>query len=121
MKLLLDESFPLVLMSRLRALGLACEHIVAMGERGLPDSAIRERLESEPDLVFVTQDIEFEELDFPCRGKIVVSHVRQGLPIEERVAIWIRALTTLGDQPEDIWLFEVGEPGILTPIKVYKG
>ena len=116
MKFLLDENFPLLLMGRLRGLGFPAEHLVAMAERGLPDAAIRQRLENEDDLVFVTQDLEFEEWDFPCRGIVVVSHVRQGLPIEDRVAIWLRALATLSEQPAEVRLFGLWEPGALTAI-----
>lgn len=120
MRFLLDENFPLTVMGRLRALGFQAEHLISMGERGAPDSAIRERLETEPDLVFVTQDTEFEEWDFPCRGIVVVSHVRQGLPIAERIEIWTRALATLAEQPVAIRLFELWEPGVLAPIEVHK-
>ena len=120
MRILLDENFPLTVMGRLRALGFQAEHLIAMGERGTPDSAIRERLETEADLVFVTQDTEFEEWDFPCRGIVVVSHVRQALPIAERIEIWMRALATLAEQPVAIRLFEIWEPGVLAPIEVHK-
>lgn len=120
MKVLLDENFPLSVMGRLRALGFEAEHLIAMGERGAPDSDIRARLEAEADLVFVTQDTEFEEWDFPCRGIVVVSHVRQGLPIAERIEIWLRALVTLAEQPPEIRLFELWEPGTLTPIEVHR-
>jgi len=119
-RILLDENFPLTVMGRLRALGFQAEHLIAMGERGTPDSAIRERLETEADLVFVTQDTEFEEWDFPCRGIVVVSHVRQALPIAERIEIWMRALATLAEQPVAIRLFELWEPGVLAPIEVHK-
>ena len=120
MRILLDENFPLTVMGRLRALGFQAEHLIALGERGTPDSAIRERLETEADLVFVTQDTEFEEWDFPCRGIVVVSHVRQALPIAERIEIWMRALATLAEQPVAIRLFELWEPGVLAPIEVHK-
>jgi len=119
-RVLLDENFPLTVMGRLRALGFQAEHLIAMGERGTPDSAIRERLGTEADLVFVTQDTEFEEWDFPCRGIVVVSHVRQALPIAERIEIWVRALRTLAEQPVAIRLFEIWEPGVLAPIEVHK-
>jgi hypothetical protein len=119
-RILLDENFPLTVLGRLRALGFQAEHLIAMGERGTPDSAIRERLETEADLVFVTQDTEFEEWDFPCRGIVVVSHVRQALPIAERIEIWMRALATLAEQPVAIRLFELWEPGVLAPIEVHK-
>jgi len=119
-RILLDENFPLTVMGRLRALGFQAEHLIALGERGTPDSAIRERLETEADLVFVTQDTEFEEWDFPCRGIVVVSHVRQALPIAERIEIWVRALRTLAEQPVAIRLFEIWEPGVLAPIEVHK-
>ena len=44
MKILLDENFPLPLYHRLRAAGHDAEHIIVLGQRGIPDSAIRQRL-----------------------------------------------------------------------------
>ena len=41
MKILLDENFPLPLYHRLRAAGHDAEHIIVLGQRGIPDSAIR--------------------------------------------------------------------------------
>ncbi len=118
MRFLLDENFPIALTRRLRERGEEADHLIQLGQRGLPDSAIRKRLESEPDLVFLTQDVEFEEWDFPCRGILIVSHLAQGLKIDERIAMWLRALGTLKDQPADIRLFEIREPGLLLPIEV---
>lgn len=62
MRFLLDENFPIQLQQRLLAAGHLADHIIALGQRGMPDSQIRQRLVQEPDLVFVTQDTEFEEL-----------------------------------------------------------
>jgi len=84
--ILLDENFPLQLFHRLRAEGAQVEHIILLQERGISDSAIRKRLEVDSELVFLTQDTEFLDLDFECRGAIIVSRVRQGLPIRERMA-----------------------------------
>lgn len=38
MKILLDENFPLPLYHRLRAAGHDAEHIIVLGQRGIPDS-----------------------------------------------------------------------------------
>jgi len=46
-KILLDENFPLPLYHQLRAAGHDVEHIIALGQRGLPDAAIRQRLQNE--------------------------------------------------------------------------
>lgn len=46
-KILLDENFPLPLYHRLREAGHDAEHIIALGQRGLPDAAIRQRLQSD--------------------------------------------------------------------------
>jgi hypothetical protein len=40
-KVLLDENFPLPLYHRLRAAGHDADHIIVLGQRGIPDSAIR--------------------------------------------------------------------------------
>lgn len=58
MRLLLDENFPLALYDRLRSRGIECDHIIASGQRGMPDSQIRERL---------------------AAGELQVSAVRDGL------------------------------------------
>ncbi len=47
MKVLLDENFSLSLYHRLRAAGHDAEHIIVLGQRGIPDSAIRQRLMAE--------------------------------------------------------------------------
>ena len=67
MKLLLDENFPLPLYHDLRATGYDVEHIIVLGQRGLPDAMIRQRLALE-EIVFLTQDTEFEDLPagLPC-------------------------------------------------------
>lgn len=59
MKFLLDENFPLSLHRRLRQKGCDAEHVIVLGQRGMPDSALRERLAKET-LVFLTNDTEFE-------------------------------------------------------------
>lgn len=61
MKVLLDENFPLPPYRRLRERGHDAEHVIVLGQRGMPDSALRERLAKEA-LVFLTNDTEFEQL-----------------------------------------------------------
>lgn len=118
MRFLLDENFPLALLRRLRESGYDAEHLITLGQRGLPDSAIRKRLEREADLVLMTQDGDFEDLDFPCLGIVIVSHVRQSLRISERIAVWLRAVATLAEQPADVRLFDLWEPGALAPVRI---
>lgn len=82
-----------------------------MQERGIPDSTIRERLAVDSQLVFLTHDTEFLDLDFECIGAIIVWRVRQGLPIRERTEIWLRGLGAfLAERPPGT-LFELIEPG----------
>ncbi|MGH9036607.1 MAG: hypothetical protein ACRD0O_12670, partial [Acidimicrobiia bacterium] len=56
------------------------EHLIVLGRRGLPDRAIRTRLVSEADLVFLTHDTEFEDLPQGTKGKTIISRVPQHLP-----------------------------------------
>ena len=100
MKVLLDENFPLQLHRHLVTAGYDVEHIITLGQRGLPDTAIRARLVAEDDLVFVTQDTEFEDLPAGIQGVVIISRVPQRLSIAERVARWAAALEGfLADRP----------------------
>ena len=91
MKVLLDENFPLPLYHRLRAAGYDAEHIIVLGQRGIPDSAIRQRLMAE-ELVFLTNDTEFEDQPADYRAQVVISRVPQRLATARRVDIWFGAL-----------------------------
>ena len=91
MKFLLDENFPLQLYRYLLDAGHEAEHIIALGQRGAADLALRERLAVE-ELVFLTHDTEFEDLPLRFRSRVIVSQLPQRLPIAERVEIWSRAL-----------------------------
>jgi hypothetical protein len=90
-KVLLDENFPLPLYHRLRAAGHDAEHIIVLDQRGIPDSAIRQRLMVE-ELVFLTNDTEFEDLPADYRAQVVISRVPQRLATARRVDIWFDAL-----------------------------
>jgi len=90
-KVLLDENFPLPLYHRLKKAGHDVEHVIVLGQRGLPDSAIRRRLEAEG-LVFLTQDAEFADIPLDYRATIIISQVRQSRPIPERIQIWFDAV-----------------------------
>jgi predicted nuclease of predicted toxin-antitoxin system len=90
-KILLDENFPLPLYHRLREKGYDAEHVIALGQRGMPDSALRQRLASE-ELVFLTNDTEFEELAGDWRAQVIISRLPQRLPTSQRVEIWLKAL-----------------------------
>jgi predicted nuclease of predicted toxin-antitoxin system len=73
-KILLDENFPLQLYRRLRLSGYDVEHIIILGQRAIPDSAIRERIFKE-DMVFLTQDSEFEKMPGGHKGLSLISRV----------------------------------------------
>lgn len=114
MRVLLDENFPLRLRHRLQAEGIDCEHLIALGLRGITDGQIVQRL-TEGDVVLLTQDREFEELPIPA-GKVIISRVPQSLPIERRVELWLGALRRfLETQPEGV-RFEISEEGELEPL-----
>jgi predicted nuclease of predicted toxin-antitoxin system len=88
-KLLLDENFPLPLYHELQAAEYDVDHLIVLGQRGLPDAVIRQRLASE-EIVFLTQDTEFEDLTADYRAIVIIPHVRQNLPIQQHVDIWLR-------------------------------
>ena len=111
MRFLLDENFPLRLHSRLQAEGIDCDHVIALGLRGIRDAEIVQRL-AERDLVLLTQDREFEDLPIPG-GKVVISRLPQNLPIERRVTIWMGALRRFVDAEPEGSRFEITEEGRL--------
>ena len=84
MKILLDENFPLPLYHRLRTAGFDVEHIIVLGQRGIKGTQLRKRLEEET-IILLTQDTEFEDDRANLRGKVIISRVRQNLPIRQRV------------------------------------
>jgi predicted nuclease of predicted toxin-antitoxin system len=109
-KLLLDENFPLPLYHELRAAGYEVEHIIVLGQRGLSDAVIWQRLASE-ELVFLTQDTEFGDLPADYPATVIISRVPQNLPIQQRVDIWAKAIQDfLGRKPSGK-LFELLETG----------
>lgn len=117
MKILLDGNFPLPLYHRLRASGYDAEHIIVLGLRGVKDSEIRKRLAREG-IVFFTQDTEFEDLAENCLGQVVVSRIRQNLPIQRRVEIWWTALQEFLARQRQEKVFELFENGHIVPWKV---
>ena len=110
MKILLYGNSPLPLYCRLRAAGHDAEHIIVLGQRGLPDSVIRQRLAAE-DIVFLTQDTEFEDLPADYRAAVIISRVPQSLPTQERIAIWFEALERFLANPPAGKLFDLLESG----------
>jgi len=55
MRILLDENFPLALLWKLQEEGYQVDHIILLGQRGAPDRAIIDQLNSE-DLLLLTHD-----------------------------------------------------------------
>lgn len=106
MKILLDENFPLPLYHQLLQAGHDAEHVIALGKRGMPDSELRQRLAGE-ELVFLTNDTEFEDLAAECRAQVIISRLPQRLPISQRVDIWLRALEAFLERKSAGKLFDL--------------
>ncbi len=119
MKFLLDENFPLPLYHRLRAAGYDAEHIITLGLRGVKDSEIRKRLARE-EVVLLTQDTEFGDVDTDWRGAVIISRVRQNLTIQRRVEIWFKALQEFMTRQRSEKLFDLLESGQIIPWKVHR-
>jgi predicted nuclease of predicted toxin-antitoxin system len=119
-RILLDENFPLALYRRLRADGAEAEHIIASGQRGIPDGAIRHRLERE-ELLFLTQDEEFMDQPAGSCATIVVSRVSQSRPILERVEVWLHAIHELLEERPAQKIFELLDSGELRPARPLEG
>jgi hypothetical protein len=118
-KILLDENFPSQFYRRLRLLGYDVEHIIMLGQRGIPDSAIRERISTE-EIVFLTQDSEFEQMPDDHKGLILISRVKQSLPIQKRTEIWITAVTKFMTERPNGNLFELLENGEVVAWEIHK-
>ena len=111
MKILLDENFPLALVAKLREEGREVDHIILMGLRGTPDSAIVDLLKSD-EFLFLTSDNDF--LGPPItRSAIILSHVSQNLPLDIRVDLWLRAVREFFSREWTGRLFEVFDDGRL--------
>lgn len=106
MKILLDENFPLPLYRRLRERGYDAEHVIALGQRGMPDSALRQRLAAE-ELVFLTNDTEFESLAGDCRAQVIISRLPQRWPTSQRVEIWLKGLEAFLERKPGGKLFDL--------------
>ena len=119
MKILLDENFPLQLYRRLRLSGYDVEHIIVLGQRGIPDSDIRERISRE-ELVFLTQDSEFEKMPRGQRGIILISRIKQSLPLQRRMEIWFSAVERFMIERPAGKLFELLETGEVVAWEIRK-
>lgn len=115
MRLLLDENFPLALERRMLEKGFEVEHVITLGQRGIPDRDLIARLRREPDLVLLTQDTELLDPPAGLVGKIVVSRVSQGRPLLERVAVWAESLGPFLRDPPGQPVFELADGGELIP------
>jgi len=118
LRILLDENFPVQLYHRLISSGVDAEHLIVSGHRGIPDTVIRRRLQDESDLVLLTHDTEFEDLDPTTAGLVVISRVPQGLPIERRVEIWLRAVVSFMAAPPAGRLFDLLASGAIITVDV---
>jgi hypothetical protein len=118
MRFLLDENFPLALYHRLRHTDDEVEHIIVSGQRGLPDAAIAERLREEPELVLLTNDTDFMDVD-GLVAQVIVSRVLQSRPIGERVELWVAVLERFVAEPPPERVFDLLDDGTLVPWRIY--
>jgi hypothetical protein len=117
MIVLLDENFPLRLMRALREAGYDTEHIIELGQRGVSDATIVERLRADP-VLFLTQDSDFLDMVGDLAAILVVSHVPQSLPIASRVTIWLTAVQHYFRYRPEGECFELFENGQLIPVTI---
>ena len=113
MKVLLDENFPLRLLSRLRANGFTADHVITLGWRGASDARIRGHL-NDQQILFLTQDDDFTSGD-PVAATVVISRVRQSRLLNARIDIWVTAVQQFADAPKVERLFELMDNGLLVP------
>jgi hypothetical protein len=73
-------------------------------------SAIRERISKE-EIVFLTQDSEFEKMPGRHRGIVLISRIRQSLPIQKRTEILFSAVEKFMAEKPSGKLFELLETG----------
>jgi predicted nuclease of predicted toxin-antitoxin system len=118
-RFLLDENFPLALYHRLKLNGYEVEHLIVLGQRGLPDSIIKERLGREA-LVFLTCDLEFTAASARM-STIIVSRVSQSIPIARRLEIWFAALEAFLRQRPAGKVFELLQSGEVVPFERRSG
>jgi hypothetical protein len=76
----------------------------------MPDSGIRERISRE-EIVFLTQESEFEKMPADQRGIILISRIRQSLPFQKRTEIWFSAVKKFMAEKPVGKLFELLETG----------
>ena len=119
MKILLDENFPLPLVSKLRDRGHEVEHIILLGLRGMPDTAIVARLGAE-DTLLLTHDEDFLDATL-TRSAVIVSRVTQTLPLNRRLEIWHQAIAEYFAREWSERVFEVYDNGQLVPWKIVRG
>ena len=110
MRFLLDENFPLPLYHRLREKGYDAEHVIVLGQRGVPDSALRARLAGEA-LVFLTNDTEFDDIPADSPSQVIISRLPQRLPTARRVEIWMKALEQFAARKPAQRLFDLAPDG----------
>jgi hypothetical protein len=90
-----------------------------LGQRGIPDSAIRERILKE-ELVFLTQDSEFEKMPGGHRWMILISRIKQSLPIQKRTESWFSAVERFMTERPAGKLFELLETGEVVAWEIHE-
>jgi len=82
-------------------------------------SYVPEELRSLPPGQYAIES-EFEDVSADCRGQVIISRVRQNLPIHRRVDIWFKALQEFMTRRCDEKLFDLLETGQIVPWEVRK-
>ena len=62
--------------------------------------------------------VEFEDVASDYRGKVIISRVRQGLPIKQRVEIWFHAIHGFMVRMPSEKLFDLLETGEIVPWEI---
>ena len=72
------------------------------------------------ELVLLTHDSEFEDIQSRYRGIVIISRVRQSLPIQQRVALWTDAIEGFLSKRPSGKLFDLLEDGTIVPWKIHE-
>jgi hypothetical protein len=75
---------------------------------------------SKEELVFLTQDSEFEQMPGGHRGMIIISRIKQSLPIQERTEIGFSAVEAFMIERPVGALFELVETGEVIAWKIHE-
>ncbi len=86
----------------------------------MPDSVLRARLAAE-ELVFLTNDTEFDDIPAASPSQVIISRLPQRLPTVRRVEIWMTALEQFVARRPGQRLFDLLPSGELVAWEIRDG